>query len=196
MANELILLGGGGHCRSCIDVIEAHGGWKIAGILDMAVRIGERMFGHEIIGTDDDIHRWATHGMKFLVTVGQIKSPDCRVALYERVRAVNGQLVSIVSPLAYVSPRAELGQGTIVMHGALVNCGAKIGANVIVNSKALIEHDAEIGDHCHISTSAIVNGGVAVGSRTFIGSNAVLHHGVRVPAGHCVAAGATYRAQE
>jgi sugar O-acyltransferase (sialic acid O-acetyltransferase NeuD family) len=195
VAKELILLGGGGHCRSCIDVIEAHGGWNITGILDLAPRIGERMFGHQIIGTDDDVRQLVTRGMKFLITVGQIASPDCRVALYDKVQAANGQLVSIVSPLAYVSPRAELGPGTIVMHGAIVNCGARIGANVIINSKALIEHDAEVGDHCHISTAAIVNGGAAVGSRTFIGSNAVLLQGVRVPAGHVVAAGATYRAQ-
>jgi sugar O-acyltransferase (sialic acid O-acetyltransferase NeuD family) len=195
VAKELILLGGGGHCRSCIDVIEAHGGWNIAGILDVGARIGERMFGHQIIGTDDDVRQLVTRGMKFLITVGQIATPDCRVTLYDKIQAANGQLVSIVSPLAYVSSRAELGPGTIVMHGAIVNCGAKIGANVIINSKALIEHDAEVGDHCHISTAAIVNGGAAVGSRTFIGSNAVLHQGVRVPAGHVVAAGATYRAQ-
>jgi len=196
LANELILLGGGGHCRSCIDVIEAHGGWTIAGILDMTARIGERMFGHQIIGADDDVGKLAAAGMKFLVTIGQIKSPDRRVALFEKVRSANGQLVSIVSPRAYVSPRAELGQGTIVMHDALVNCGARVGANVIINSKALIEHDAKVGDHCHISTAAIVNGGVTVGSGTFIGSNAVLHHGARVPAGQIVAAGSTYRAQE
>lgn len=196
MANELILLGGGGHCRSCIDVIEVHGGWKIAGIIDIGPRVGERMFRHQIIGTDEDIGPLAARGMTFLITIGQIKNPDRRVALYEKVKASDGKLASIISPLAYVSPRAELGQGTIVMHGAIVNCGAKVGDNVIVNSKALIEHDAEVGDHCHISTAAIVNGGVTVGSRTFVGSNAVLHHGARVPAGHVVAAGSTYRAQE
>lgn len=196
MVSELILLGGGGHCRSCIDVIEAHGGWKIVGILDIATRIGECMFGHQIIGTDNDVGQLATRGMKFLITIGQTKSADRRVALFKKICSANGQLASIVSPRAYVSPRAELGQGTIVMHHALVNCGARVGANVIINSKALIEHDAEVGDHCHISTAAIVNGGVTVGSCAFIGSNAVLHHGARVPAGHVVAAGSTYRAQE
>ncbi len=192
--NELILLGGGGHCRSCIDVVEAHGGWKIAGIIDLPDRVGERVFDYEIIGTDRDIGELAKRGAAFLVAVGQIKSSDRRVALYEKVRSVGGRLPFLVSPHAYVSPRARLGRGTIVMHHAVVNCGAIVGDNVIVNSMALIEHDAQVSDHCHISTSALVNGGAAVGARAFIGSNAVLHHGARVPEGHIVAAGAVYRA--
>ena len=196
VTDEIVLIGGGGHCRSCIDVIEARGGLTIAGILDVAARAGELVFGYQVIGTDEDIGQLASRGAKFLITIGQIKSPDRRVALHDKVRASNGQLASIVSPLAYVSPRAELGPGTIVMHGAVVNCGARVGANVIVNSKALIEHDATVGDHCHISTAAVVNGGVEVGPCTFIGSNAVLHHGARVPAGSIVAAGAAYRAKE
>lgn len=193
--NELILIGGGGHCRSCIDVIEARGDWKIAGILDVAARVGERVFDYEIIGTDDEIERFNKNGAAFLVSVGQIKSPDRRIALYEKVRLAGGRLPVLTSPNAYVSPRAELGAGTIVMHGAVVNCGAKVGANVIVNSMALIEHDAWVGDHCHISTGARVNGDAVVGARSFIGSNAVLHHGARVDEARVVAAGAVYRAQ-
>lgn len=195
MANEVVLVGGGGHCRSCIDVIETHGAWKIVGILDAASRVGEHVFGYQIVGTDKDIRRLAARGMKFLVTVGQINTPDRRMALYDVICEADGELASIVSPLAHVSRRAMLGQGTIVMHGAIVNCGAKVGANVIVNSKALIEHDAVVGDHCHISTAAVLNGGVTVGAGTFIGSNAVLHHGSHVPGTSVVAAGSTYRSR-
>jgi sugar O-acyltransferase (sialic acid O-acetyltransferase NeuD family) len=191
--NQLVLLGGGGHCRSCIDVVEAHGGWTIAGILDVPARIGERVFDYEIIGSDEDIGQFAKRGIAFFVTIGQIKSPDRRVALYEKVRAVAGKMPTLVSPHAYVSPRAKLGSGTVVMHHATVNCGAVVGANVIVNSMALIEHDAQIGDHCHVSTAALVNGGAAVGARTFIGSNAVLHQGARVPEDSIIAAGSVFR---
>lgn len=192
--NELILIGGGGHCRSCIDVIEAGGNWKITGILDVAAQVGQRVFDYEIIGTDAEIETLAKRGAAFLVSVGQIKSPDLRIALYEKVSLVGGQLPVLISPRAYVSPRAELGAGTIVMHGAVVNCGAKIGANVIVNSMALIEHEASVGDHCHISTGARINGDAIVGAGCFIGSNAVLHHGARVAEAQIVAAGAVYRA--
>lgn len=191
---DLILIGGGGHCRSCIDVIEAEGAWIIAGVLDRSERLGERVFDYPIIGTDSDIVRFAQASAHFLVTVGQIKSADQRIALYAKVRAAAGGLPIIVSPDTRVSPRASVGQGTIVMHGVVVNAGARIGENVIVNSMALIEHDAQVGDHCHISTGARVNGDVSVGGRCFIGSGAILHHGARVPEGTVVPAGSVYRA--
>ena len=65
VTGELVLIGGGGHCRSCIDVIETQGGWTIAGVLDVAKRVGERVCGYEIVGTDDDIGRFARRGGSF-----------------------------------------------------------------------------------------------------------------------------------
>ena len=35
---EIILVGGGGHCKSCIDVIEAEGRFIIKGIIDLPDR--------------------------------------------------------------------------------------------------------------------------------------------------------------
>ena len=52
---KIILIGGGGHCKSCIDVIEAEGKYDIAGILDMPEFVGEKILGYSIIGTDDDL---------------------------------------------------------------------------------------------------------------------------------------------
>ena len=82
------------------------------------------------------------------------------------------KLPVIISPYAYVSPYAQIGCGTIVMHNAIINADARVGDNCIINSRALIEHDVVIGNHCHISTGAVVNGAVEVGDNTFIGSGA------------------------
>jgi sugar O-acyltransferase (sialic acid O-acetyltransferase NeuD family) len=193
---DLVLVGGGGHCRSCIDVVEASDEWRIVAILDVASRVGERILGHAICGTDDDIDRLAAGGAAFLIALGQIKSAGQRRKLFEMVRLKGGLLPTIVSPLAYVSPHASLGVGTIVMHRATVNAGATIGDNVIINSLALVEHDAQVGNDCHVSTAAVVNGDVVIGVGSFIGSNAVLHHGCEVPANAIVPAGATYRKQD
>ena len=193
-SNALVLVGGGGHCRSCIDVVEAAGEWRIAAILDVANRVGERVLGHAVAGTDAEIDRYAAEGMAFLVTVGQIKSADVRISLYERIRAAGGRLPTIVSPHAYVSPHGKLGAGTIVMHRAVVNAGAIVGDNVIINTMALVEHDARVGNHCHVSTAAVVNGEAIIGERSFVGSNAIVHQCARVPDGSVVPAGAVFRA--
>jgi len=170
---KLILLGGGGHCKSCIDVIEQEGRYEIAGILDQEELVGQRVLGYEIIGSDDNIEKYVRQGYTFLITVGQIKTSNIRRKLFDLLNAHGAKIATIISPRAYVSRHAKLGKGTIIMHDALVNADASIGMNCIINSKALIEHDAIIEDFCHISTAAVVNGGVLVKEGSFFGSNAV-----------------------
>lgn len=173
MKPKILLIGGGGHCKSVIDVIEAEGTYTIAGIIDQKEFIGQKVLGYEIIGCDDDLEELFIHSKHAVITVGQIKSPDIRIKLFNTLKSIGYQLPAIISPFAYISKHSTIDEGTIIMHHALINVGVKIGRNCIINSKALIEHDATVEDHCHISTGAIVNGGTVVGQGTFFGSNAV-----------------------
>jgi sugar O-acyltransferase (sialic acid O-acetyltransferase NeuD family) len=172
--DETILVGAGGHARSCIDVIELSGQYKIAGLVEKDEKNRQENLGYPILGTDDDLWDLRQKYSHALVTVGQIKSPATRIRVFQGLQELDYQFPVIVSPRAYVSKHASIGDGTIIMHGAIVNANAKIGKNCIINNKALIEHDAIIGDHCHISTGAIVNGEVTVGDKSFIGSGTVI----------------------
>lgn len=178
---QIILIGGGGHCRSCIDVIEQEGKYNILGILDVEEKIGQEIVNYKVIGNDDDIEELMQTCRNFAITVGQLNSVGRRLSLYKRVKKLDLNLPVIISPYAYVSKHAFIGEGSIIMHFAQVNTGAKIGVNCIINSKALIEHDSTIGDHCHVSTGAIINGGVSLGDRSFFGSGAVSKQYITIP---------------
>jgi len=167
---EILLIGGGGHCKSVIDVIEQEGRFKIIGIVDKPELLGNEILGYSVIGNDSDLETLANKYDYALVTVGQIKSPSLRIRLFDFAMEAGFTLPTIVSPRAYVSKHATIGNGTIVMHDALVNAKAVIGSNCIINSKALIEHDCRVSDHCHISTNATINGGVVIEVGCFIGS--------------------------
>jgi len=173
MKEKIILIGGGGHCKSCIDVIEHEGRFTIAGIVDIPEKMHDRILGCEVIATDNDLPKLSNEYKNFLITVGQIRSPEKRIHLFKTIKELGAKLPVIVSPLAYVSRHAAIAEGTIVMHHALINAGANVGKNCIINTKALIEHDVVIEDHCHIATGAVVNGGVKIGTGTFFGSNAM-----------------------
>jgi sugar O-acyltransferase (sialic acid O-acetyltransferase NeuD family) len=185
----IILIGGGGHCISCIDVIEKTGKYEIVGILDLPGKIGQKVLGYPIIGTDDELVTFLPRSANFLITVGQIDSSVLREKIFNRVKQAGGNLPVIVSSGAYVSKHAEIAEGTVIMHNVLVNAGAKIGKACIINTNALIEHEAEVGDFCHISTSAIANGQVKIGSRCFIGSNTVIGNNTAVTDHVVIAAG-------
>lgn len=181
MKTDIILLGGGGHCKSSIDVIEQQGLYRIVGIFDIPDQVGSRILGYEIIGTDAEIPNFIKTIKHYLITVGQIKSAEKRVELYNLLKTYNLRLPTIISPNSYIAKSAKVGEGSIIMHHALVNSDAVIGKNCIINSKALIEHDALIEDHCHISTAAIVNGGTIIRKKSFIGSNAVTKQYISIP---------------
>lgn len=191
--STLILVGAGGHCRSCIDVVELEGRHVIAGIVGRPEERGGEVMGHAVRFTDEDLPALVQAGHAFLITIGQIGAPSRREELFERLHGMGARFATVVSPRSYVSAHARLGPGTIIMHHALVNVSAVIGANCIINSKALVEHDAVVGDHCHVATTAVVNGGVRIGDGSFIGSGAVLKEYITLPSGSFVKANAIHK---
>lgn len=186
---ELVLLGGGGHCKSCIEVIEGTGAFQILGILDRSAAVGSKVLDYAVLGDDQEIPALLTRKVAFLVTVGQIKSATARLRLFHELCRAGAQLPKVIALSAVVSRYATVGAGTIVMNHCLVNSSSRIGANCIINSCANIEHDTVIGDHCHISTGAMVNGDVKIGQQVFVGSGAVIAHGVSICDGAVIGAG-------
>ena len=188
---NLILVGGGGHCKSVIDVAE-RAGYIIKGILDLPAKVGSTLLGYPVLDTDENIYKYVDDN-HFLVTLGFIKDPLHRIALHERIQEVGGRLATLISPTAHVPRHAYVGEGTVVMHHALVNAGATVGRGCIINSFANIEHDTLIGDYCHISTGAMVNGTCTVGPSTFFGSGSVLVNNTTIISGCVIAAGSVVR---
>ncbi len=191
MKKPLILIGGGGHCKSVLEVAES-AGYDILGVLDIPEDIGKEILSTKVIGTDDDIPFYVDKA-EFVITVGFIKNPATRIKLYKRVKEAGGKLATIIASTAYVSKYATIGEGTVVMHHAFVNAGAKIGNNVILNSFTNVEHDAIIGDQCHISTGTMINGDCKVGANCFIGSQSVLANGITIGDDIIVGAGSLVR---
>jgi len=180
MKEKIILIGGGGHCRSAIDVIELTNKYEIIGIVDTKENIGKKVLDYEVIGCDDDLETIFKTCKNAVITVGQIKSNQIRVKLFGKLKEIGFNLPIIISPLAYVSKHSYIDEGTIVMHHALINANVRIGKNCIINTKALIEHDCVVGDNCHISTASVLNGGVIVKENSFFGSNATSKQGVEI----------------
>jgi sugar O-acyltransferase (sialic acid O-acetyltransferase NeuD family) len=177
---SLLLFGAGGHAAACIDVIEEGGQFTVAGLVGSAGEVGKRVLGYPVLGTDEDLSTLIARCPRVLIVIGQIKTAEPRIRLFERLQGLGCEMPTIVSPRAHVSRHATVGAGTIVMHGAVVNAAAVVGRNCIVNSLALVEHGVVVADHCHIATSAAVNSGVRIGAGTFIGSQSSVRQSLRI----------------
>jgi sugar O-acyltransferase (sialic acid O-acetyltransferase NeuD family) len=190
MKNTIILIGGGGHCKSVIDVIESEGKYIIAGIIDNAFKKGEIFFGYSILGGDDDLPELISLFKNFHITIGHIKSNKVRINLFNTVKDLGGEFPIIIASTAYVSVNSKIGIGTIIMHNAFVNASTVIGQNCIINTSTIIEHDSVIGNNSHISTGAIINGNCFVGNNVFIGSRATVIQSISIMDECFVGAGA------
>lgn len=177
---SILLLGAGGHARACIDVIEQQGRHVIAGLIGLPDEVGSDVLGYPVLGGDSEIPALLARTPIALITIGQIKTPEPRIRLWQQLLANGKCPPAIISPYAYVSQHATVGEGSVVMHGAIVNAGARVGKNCILNSQSLIEHDTVVGDHCHVSTGARLNSGVQVGEGTFIGSGSSIRQGIHI----------------
>lgn len=182
----IILIGGGGHCHSCIDVIEEQGLYEIIGIVDNNKSLNEKVMNYDVIGKDTDLPELVKRCNNFLITIGQIKTAEIRKKMYENLINLKANLPIICSPRAHVSKHSQIGAGTIVMHGAVINANCNVGTNCIINTMALCEHDVSIGNNCHISTAAIINGNCVVEDDVFVGSNSSTKQGVKINQGSVI----------
>ena len=189
MSDPLLLIGCGGHARALIDVVESSGRWHVLGLVGLPEQMGEKVLGYPVLGCDQDLPALRQHCANALLAVGQIGLPSHREHLALELARLSFSMPAVISGRAHVSRHAQLGLGTSVGHGAIVNAGASVGNYCILNSNALIEHDAVIGDYCHVSTGALVNGGVSIGDSSFIGSGVVLREGLKLPPQTVISAG-------
>ena len=173
----LIIIGAGGHAKSCIDVIESQKKYYIFGILDNSKK--KTFMGYKILGNDSKLKLYRKI-KNLVIGIGQIKNYKKRLKIYKECKKLGFNFPVIKSKFSIVSKYSKIGDGTLIFHDVVINAGAKIGENCIINTKSLIEHDVEVGDNCHVSTGSILNGSVKIGKCTFIGSGSVISHDVRI----------------
>ena len=185
---DLILVGGGGHCSACLDVLRLLNLYNVVGIIEKNNFKLEKVHSVSVFKDQETVELSKIY-KNFLLTIGKIGKSRTRETKYNELSSLDIELVSLISPTAYVSTSAEIAKGVNIMHQVLININVRIGENTIINSQSLVEHDSSVGSHCHISTGVKINGGVNIGNNTFIGSGTVIHEGITIGNNVIVGAG-------
>jgi UDP-perosamine 4-acetyltransferase len=173
MKKKIVLIGGGGHCKVVIDTIRKAKTYEITGIVDSSLKAGSDVAGIKVLGNDDILPQLYDQGIKYaFISVGSIGDCGIRVKLYESLKKTGFELPAIAHPAAVIADDVELGEGTFIAAGVVINPGTKIGKNAIINTSSSIDHDCGIGDFVHIAPGVTLSGGVNIGSRTHIGTGA------------------------
>ena len=180
LKTKIIIIGSGGHAKSCLEVIESTNLYEIVGLVDKNASSGSIKYGYKILGGDDDLLKLINLTDKVFMGIGGIKNLAYREELTSKITKIGFVFERIISPYATLSKTSSIGIGSIIHHNTYIGADVKIGNNCIINTGAILEHESQVGSHSHVSTGAILNGNVTVGERTFIGSGVIIKQGVKI----------------
>lgn len=168
---KIILIGAGGHARSCKDVIESSRIFKVQLMVD---KKSSNFNEIKIIPEKDFLDNYDLKKKNLLISVGQLKDGNKRKKLYNFYKNKGCNFPVIKSKNCYISKKSKIDEGTIIMHKVVINANSIIGKNCIINTGVIIEHDVKISNNVHIAPGSIILGGCNIKENTFIGSGVVI----------------------
>ena len=179
--DNIVMIGGGGHCKSVIDAALRSKQFGKIFITDVNLKPGDNIFGCEVVGGDDMLPKLLSEGTKYaFITVGFVKPSGLRSKLFFMAKDIGFAFPNIIDPSAVVSEHATLGSGIFVAKNAVINAGAKVGDNVIINTSAVVDHDSVVGDFAHVAVGTKVCGEAKIGANTLVGAGATVLQGVKI----------------
>ena len=182
--NRLVIIGASGHGRVVADIVQKLNNYSEIVFLDDG-EITESM-GIPVVGKVADVDKYLCDSDIF-VAIGNCQ---VRETLINRLLLTNAFIPTMIHPNATVGASVELGAGTVVMAGAVINPCTKIGKGVIINTCSSVDHDCLIGDCVHIAVGAHLAGAVCIGEKTWVGAGATVSNNVSICASCMIGAGA------
>lgn len=180
---EVIIIGASGHAKVVADIVLSRGD-RILGFLDDDTQLPPRINGIPVLGAVSEFKKYSD--AYFIIGIG---NGSIRKKISNMMQGV--RWYTAVHPNAVVSAMdTSIGEGTVVMAGAIINPNAKIGDHCIINTAAVVEHDAQIGQFAHISVGAKLAGTVSIGDGTWVGIGAVVSNNLSICADCTIGAGA------
>ncbi len=185
----IAIIGAGGHGRVVASILQA-ANREAAGFIDNNVSAELPL---PLLGGDADIPDLIKSGVisSFIIGIGSVKGgASLRAELFDKVIKLGLTPAVAIHPLAMLSHGVNIGAGSVLMAGAIVNTGTVIGKNCIINTGAIIDHDGNIGDHVHIAPGVTCSGNVTVGKHSLIGVGSTLKQSVSIGETVTIGAGA------
>jgi len=181
MNKKILLVGGGGHCKSVLDSLIPLNEYMEIGIVDKKEHIGKTIMGIPVVGYDEDLLNLYNKGYHYaFITVGSTDNPAVRVKLYNILNEIGFEMPKIIDSTSSVSKHVHIEDGVYIGKQAIVNVGAVIKKCSIINTGSIVEHDCHIGEFVHVAPGAVLNGEVKVGNYSHIGSNATVRQQVQI----------------
>jgi len=179
MRKKVVIFGSGGHAKVVLEILEEMGGYEVVGVVEKARPVASSFLGYPVLSEEDDLKHRAG-----VVAIGDNwKRQQAARNILEKWP--DFQFITAIHPNAQVSHRARIGQGTVVMGGAIIHPDVRIGNHCVVNTSASIDHDCLVENFASIAPGCTLGGTTQVGECTAVALGAKVIHKIKIGA-HCV----------
>lgn len=183
MSVGVYVLGGGGHAKVAIATLQS-AGFSIEAIYDDDTsKLGTRMLGIEIVGSTPPPNWWQDKSRRAFIAIGEN-------TIRAQLSSLDADWVVAKHANSVVHESVQVGEGTLICAGVVIQPDTTIGRHAIANTSSSIDHDCTVGDFAHVGPGAVLAGGVQVGAAAFIGAGATVMPGLSIGSGAAVGAGA------
>ncbi|MFC1807235.1 NeuD/PglB/VioB family sugar acetyltransferase [Candidatus Omnitrophota bacterium] len=181
ISKKILILGGGGHAKKCIEILRSNDNFEIAGIIDKDLEIGYKVLGIPVVGRDSDLSKFYSKGILMAVLgIGAVINHVVRTNFFKLLKDIGFHLPNIIHPSAVVESTVGLGEGNQVMANATIESSVKIADNCIIDCGSIICHDCEFEDNVHVAPGAILAGSICVGRDTLIGMGVTVYMNLKI----------------
>jgi len=185
MKDKLLIIGASGHGKVIADIALKMNKWKSMAFLDDDENIKQSM-SIGVIGKSRDVFKYI-QDYDIFVAIG---NNSTRERIQKNLEKLGASIPVLIHPKSIIAEQVEIGSGTVIMAGAIINCCTKIGNGCIINTGATIDHDNIIEDYVHISPGANLAGTVKVGKGTWIGIGSIVSNNISIVGNSTIGAGA------
>jgi len=176
MTKKIIILGTCGHAKVVKELAESCG-YEVIGFAGTNKPVGTRILDKKVLCSTEDIE--SIKSQTNIVAVA-VNANTVREKRADFVKSLGFETPSLIHPSCVFSESADVGEGTVIMAGTVVNAEAYIGDFSIINTGATVDHECRIGDYCHISPGANLGGEVAIRDYTWIGVGAAVRECIKI----------------
>jgi sugar O-acyltransferase (sialic acid O-acetyltransferase NeuD family) len=185
----VILLGSGGHARVVLAALRRQNS-EIIGLVDPNLAAESEYLNLKVLGADKAVFDYQPDQIELVNGIGSIPGDTgLRCKLFNDFQQRGYRFKTLIDNSVLFFEDVEIGEGSQLMPGVIIQCGTKIASNSIINTGAIIEHDCRIGSHVHVAPGSVLCGAVEIGDKVHIGAGATVIQGIRIGSGSVIGAG-------
>jgi sugar O-acyltransferase (sialic acid O-acetyltransferase NeuD family) len=184
----LIIIGAGGHGKVVADCARATGQYSQIKFLDGEYPTLNRVASWHVVAHQQDYADFEDSNTWFFVAIG---NNSTRQTWQQTLQSQGHKIATLVHPNACLAEDVEIGVGTLVLAGTVINISSKLGQGCIINTGATVDHDCNISGFCHIAPGVNLAGAVSLGDQVFIGVGSAVIQCLTIGLKSTIGAGST-----